>query len=145
MVNLKLRNGNQYDKEWLYNLYCRTMKPSIEATWGWNEKFQADGFSSNLAPSMFRIITIDEQNIGGFCLKEKNDHFYLEIILIDPKHQKKGIGKSVMNNMMSIAKNKNLPLKLSVIKKNIVKGFYEKLGFFQYDEDENFYRMKWHA
>jgi len=145
MVNLKLRSGNQYDKEWLYNLYCRTMRPCIEATWGWNEKFQVDGFSSNLAPSMFRIITIDEQNIGGFCLKEKKYYFYLELILIDPIHQKKGIGKIAMNHMMSIANNKNLPLKLSVIKKNIVKGFYEKLGFFQYDEDEDFYRMEWHS
>ena len=143
MVNLKLRNGSQSDQKWLYDLYCRTMRPCIETTWGWNEEFQVYGFSSNLAPSTFRIITIDEQDIGGFCLKEKDDHFYLDIILIDPIHQKKGVGKSAMNHMMGIAKNKNLPLKLSVIKKNIVKEFYEKLGFLQYDEDEEFYRMEW--
>ena len=121
------------------------MKPCIEATWGWNEDFQVSGFSLNLAPSTFRIIIIDDQDIGGFCLKEKNDHFYLEIILINSIHQKKGIGKSVMNHMMGIAKNKNLPLKLSVIKKNIVKEFYEKLGFLQYDEDDEFYRMEWNS
>ncbi|PCJ12634.1 MAG: hypothetical protein COB04_17505 [Gammaproteobacteria bacterium] len=144
-MNFELRSGSQADKDWLYDLYCRTMRPCIEATWGWDEEFQSNEFNSNLAPICFLIIVFDGENIGGFCLKDNEDHLYLEMILLEPKYQKSGIGKSAMSHIMELAKKNGLPLKLSVIKKNPVKPFYEKLGFSQYDEDESFYRMQWHS
>ena len=61
MVNFKLRNGRQSDKEWLYNLYCRTMRSCIEATWGWNEEFQADGFSLTLHQEPLKLLQLSSK------------------------------------------------------------------------------------
>ena len=144
-MNFELRNGNQADKGWLYDLYCTTMRPCIEATWGWNEELQENGFNSNFAPISFLIIVFGGQDIGGFCLKEKGDHLCLEMILIEPEFQKGGIGKSAMSHIMDLSEKKGLPVKLSVIKKNQVKAFYENLGFSQHGENEYFYRMHWNS
>lgn len=145
MKGFQLINGKSSYRDWLYDLYKRTMKPSIEATWGWDEEFQSNGFNKNLKPTDWKIIKNDIEEIGGFVLSENNDHLWLEMIIIKPEYQHKGIGRSALVYMQSIAKEKSLPLRLSVIKANPVKPFYLKLGFTQYEEDYSFYKMQWHS
>jgi len=138
-------DGKTSDKEWLYNLYQNAMKPCIKATWGWNEEFQSNGFDNNLKPTDWKIIKNGLERIGGFVLKESNDHLWLEMIIIKPEYQQKGVGRRVLTYIQSIAKEKSLPLRLSIIKANLVRPFYLKLGFCQYDEDDSFYKMQWHS
>ncbi len=145
MKGYQLRNGTQSDKTWLYELYCKTMKPCIEATWGWDEEFQFTGFNENLSPVSWAIINSKLGDIGGFVLKEKSDCLWLEMIIVKQEYQKSGVGKSVVKYMQDIAAEKCLPLRLSVIKANPVKPFYLKLGFNQYNEDESFYKLEWRS
>jgi len=145
MKEFQLIDGKTFDREWLYNLYQNAMKPCIEATWGWNEEFQNNGFDNNLKPTDWKIINDGIERIGGFVLKEGNDHLWLEMIIIKPEYRQKGIGRRVLTYIQSIAKEKSSPLRLSVIKANPVKPFYLKLGFCQYDEDDSFYKMQWHS
>lgn len=143
MLNYETRKGRITDKDWLYELYCSTLRPAIETTWGWDEAFQLNAFNEHLSPDNFEIIFIADNNIGGYCLFEKDDHLWLEMLLIHPDFQRKGIGKSVIKEIQIQAKSKNKPLKFSVIKTNPVKPFYEKLGFSVYGEDKAFYQMVW--
>jgi GNAT superfamily N-acetyltransferase len=145
MDNYHLRYGIANDKDWLYALYCKTMKPCIEATWGWDKQFQIEGFKNNLAPIYWQIINDGRDDLGGFVLKEKPDHLWLEMIIIDPVHQKRGIGRTLLTFIKECAIEKQLPLRLSVIKANPVVPFYQKLGFRQYDEDDAFYKLEWHS
>ena len=142
MLKFTLKKGKESDKEWLYSLYCKTMRTCIEKTWGWDEKFQYEGFSNNLSPEHFEIVVLHGKSIGGFCLKEKIDHLWLEMILIDPLYQGKGLGKALLQSIIRTSLSKGIPLKLSVIKANPVKQFYEKLGFEQYDENDSFYMLR---
>lgn len=145
MKEFQLMDGKTSDKEWLYNLYQNAMKPCIKATWGWNEEFQSNGFDNNLKPTDWKIIKNGLERIGGFVLKESTDHLWLEMIIIKPEYQQKGVGRRVLTYIQSIAKEKSLPLRLSIIKANLVRPFYLKLGFCQYDEDDSFYKMQWHS
>jgi ribosomal protein S18 acetylase RimI-like enzyme len=143
MKEFQLTEGKSSDREWLYDLYKMTMLPFIEATWGWDEEFQNNGFNKYLKPADWKIITVDNEKVGGFVLVKKHDHYWLEMLIIKSEYQKKGIGSMVVSYIQSIAVNKSLPLKLSVIKANPVKTFYMKLGFIQYDEDVSFYKLQW--
>ena len=143
MRSYQIRNGEQRDQEWLYDLYCKTMKPRIEATWGWNESFQRIGFCENLNPTRWKIISSDNEEVGGFVLTQNDGHFWLEMIIVKPEYQRKGIGKRIIKYLQDIARKKPFPLKLSVIKANPVKPFYLKLGFKQFDDDGAFYKLVW--
>jgi len=145
MKEFQLMDGKTPDREWLYNLYQNAMRSCIDATWGWNEEFQSNGFDNNLKPTDWKIIKNDIERIGGFVLKEGNDHLWLEMIIIKPGYQQEGIGRRILTYIQSIAKEKSLPLRLSIIKANPVRPFYLKLGFSQYDEDDSFYKMQWHS
>ena len=136
-------DGETFDREWLYHLYQHAMKPCIEATWGWDEEFQSKGFDIHLKPAYWKIIVNNLDRIGAFVLKEGDDYLWLEMIIIRPEYQQKGIGRRVLTYIQTIAKEKSLPLRLSVIKANPVRPFYLKLGFDQYEEDESFYKMQW--
>jgi len=144
MNKYQLRSGADADQEWLYRLYCQTMRPSIDATWGWDEAFQRKEFSEDLAPESWQIIVAKSQDIGGFVLKDKPDHLWLEMLIIKPKHQKNGVGLWAIDYMKKLATEISCPLKLSVIKLNPVKPFYLKLGFKQYYEDKAFYKLVWY-
>jgi ribosomal protein S18 acetylase RimI-like enzyme len=119
------------------------LRSAIEKTWGWDEAFQFNEFNKHLSPDKFEIIYIADSNIGGYCLFEKDDHLWLEMLLIHPDYQHKGIGKSIMKEIQKQSATKNKPLKLSVIKTNPVRLFYEKLDFGVYDVDKAFYQMTW--
>ncbi len=145
MDEFQLKAGKSSDRGWLYNLYKKTMRSCIEATWGWDEKFQSSGFNGNLKATDWKIISINGVDVGGFVLVERYDHLWLEMILIKPEYQHKGIGRKVVSYIQSIAESKSLPLRLSVIRNNPVKPFYLKLGFSQYAEDVAFYKLQWRS
>lgn len=143
MQHYQFRYGTAADKSWLYDLYCETMKPYIEATWGWNESFQLRGFEGHLSPPVWQIISDGQHDLGGFVLKEETDHLWLEMIIIAPAYQQRGIGRAIINLIKKRAIDKQRPIRLSIIKANPVVPFYQKLGFKQYDEDTAFYKFEW--
>lgn len=138
-----LRTGQASDNDWLFSLYCQALRPAIEKTWGWDEVFQRNNFSTHLSPEKFDIMVLEGKPIGGFMMDERKDYLWLEMLLINPDYQRKGIGSKVMKQLQQEAITQNKPLKLSVIKANPVKPFYEKLGFMVEAEDKAFFQLIW--
>lgn len=143
MNKFSLRKGEAKDQSWLFELYRLTLGPAIELTWGWDEGFQQENFNLHLAAEKFEILMIEHNNIGGFVLEEHEDHLWLEMLLIHPGYQRKGIGAQIMKQLQRESVAKNKVLKLSVIKANPVRQFYLKLGFCQYEDDGSFYKLQW--
>lgn len=137
------RTGTDTDFDWLYSLYKLCLRPAVSLTWGWDEGFQNASFRTHLSPEKFTVLMLDGKNIGGFMLVEHDDHLWLEMLLIHPEYQNKGIGANVIRQLQRLAVAVGKPLKLCVIKANPVKGFYEKLGFQHYQEDEAVYFLAW--
>lgn len=142
-MDFEIRQAMISDEEWLYTLYCSTMRTYIEKTWGWDEDFQKDGFKTNLHPTKFTIIVVNGNGVGAYVLNEKSDHHWLEMILITPKMQKNGLGTAIIDKLQTDSVKGRKPLKLSVLKVNPAKEFYSRLGFYVYDEDDSFYKMAW--
>jgi hypothetical protein len=74
-MHFRIRHGVIADKEWLYSLYCSTMRTYIEQTWGWDEEFQKNGFQSNLHPIRFRIVIVSDDVVGAYLINEEDDHY----------------------------------------------------------------------
>tara|TARA_R100001039_G_C1853562_1_gene114876 strand:+ start:3405 stop:3824 length:420 start_codon:yes stop_codon:yes gene_type:complete len=134
--------------DWAYRIFKTGMQSYITRTWGWNELFQEHSFFANLPASSFVIASIDAPDlesgridIGGYCLKPKTDHLYLEMLLIDPAWQRRGYGSAIMAEVMREANRRTMAVRLSVLKINPAYRFYQHLGFVIEAEDDIRYRM----
>lgn len=117
------------------------MKEHVERAWGWKEKFQLESFDKHLPSNEFQIIYNHKSRVGAYLLKDKSDHFWLEMILIDPAYQNLGIGTKLINGILNNTCSSTKPLRFSVIKGNPAINLYKRLGFSIYGEDDNFYKM----
>ncbi len=142
-MDFKTRQGVIADKKWLYKLYCSTMRAYIEQTWGWDEEFQRKGFQTNLHPTKFRIVIVNDNDVGAYLVNEENNHYWLEMLLVCKKMQGKGLGTAIIKKIQAQSEKNDKPLKLSVLKVNPAKEFYSSLGFCVCDQDESFFKMKW--
>lgn len=132
---LDYRRAETWEMDWAYHIFKSVMQSYIKKTWGWNELFQRHSFQENLPASSFTIISVDGVDIGGYCLKKKPDHLYLEMLLIDSVWQRQGYGTKVMQQLVLQARSAKLPIKLSVLKNNPASAFYQTLGFVIENED----------
>lgn len=151
---LSYRKAQPREMHWAYRIFKSGMQSYITRTWGWNELFQEHSFFANLPASGFVIAStttgdafgaakLDRRNIdiGGYCLKQKPDHLYLEMLLVDPAWQRKGFGSAIMADVMRQANTLEKPVRLSVLKINPASQFYQRLGFTVEFEDDIRYRM----
>ncbi|HDZ09391.1 GNAT family N-acetyltransferase [Pseudohongiella sp.] len=149
---LSYRKARPREMDWAYRIFKTGMQSYITRTWGWNELFQEHSFFANLPASSFTIASIDTAgtgatsgqrrvDIGGYHLKQKADHLYLEMLLIDPAWQRQGYGSAIIADVMLQANERNLPVRLSVLKINPAYHFYHHLGFVIETQDDIRYRM----
>lgn len=138
---LVFRKAEIVEMDWAYQLFKSGMQEFIAETWGWNELFQRHSFQVNLPASSFIIASLNNEDIGGYCLKNKTDHLYLEMLLLTPQKQRQGLGTQMMQHVMMQAKQQGLPVQLRVLKNNPAHHFYRKLGFTVYAEDNFRYKM----
>jgi len=140
-IQLSFRKAEIEEMDWAYLLFKDGLQQYIAQTWGWNELFQRHSFLANLPASSFVIITLDQQDVGGYCLKNKTDHVYLEMLLISTPMQRQGIGSQVMQLLINQAETQNMPIRLSVLRNNPAHQFYRRLGFEVIAEDSFRFEM----
>ncbi|MDH5231463.1 MAG: GNAT family N-acetyltransferase [Gammaproteobacteria bacterium] len=143
MNQMTMTQATEADETWLFDLYQRCLKSYIESTWGWDEVVQKQYFLGPLHPSLFKIISVQQQNVAVYLVKQKNDHIWLEMLLVEPAWQRKGIGSFVMEELKQQAKQQQQSIKLSVIKVNPVIGFYKKHGFTIIARDDATFQLCW--
>jgi len=137
------RQGKISDREWIWRIYCQLLRAPIEQQWGWDEKSQHDNFSKNLLATDFIVVSKQGNDIAAYLLRDRDDHFWLEMILVEVKYQRSRIGSELLKKMQSKAADAGKPLMLSVMNSNPVQGFYEKLGFVSYEQGADFRKMRW--
>ena len=101
-------------------------------TTGWNTKYELTKEELFLAlkNSWYTISVFDKDDLIGFgrIICDGIVHALLIDVIIHPDHQKKGIGKEIMDKLVAkCKKHKVRDIQLFCAKDQA--GFYEKLGF----------------
>ena len=139
-----LRPATEADNDFLYHLHISTIREAVEATWGWDEAFQADHFRRKWNPAKYQIIMLHQTQVGVLVLEEQVEAIFLGLIEISLAYQGQGLGSQVIQDVCALAQEKSLPLELHVLKTNPrAKSLYERLGFKVIEEREERYVMKW--
>jgi ribosomal protein S18 acetylase RimI-like enzyme len=129
-VEWQLRPALESDRDFLYALYCTTMRDVIEKTWGWDEAWQQTDFDRRLAAYIVSIVEADHRAAGSLWLEWKPDSLYIHEVQIVPEFQGNGLGTAVVQNVIEQGARRTLPVTLSVVPANPrAKRLYERLGF----------------
>lgn len=138
-----LRPATDDDYDFLYELHVASIRPSVEATWGWDDAFQAEYFHSHWDPANRQIICANGVDIGTLKLEQhRPEAIFLALIEVHPDYQDQGIGTQVIRDVIADAHRCGLEVELNVLKTNSkAKRLYERLGFIITEERKDRYIM----
>jgi ribosomal protein S18 acetylase RimI-like enzyme len=129
LPEIRQRPADGDDMAFLWDLHVATMRGYVERTWGWDETFQREHFRQTFSTEHLRILTCGDQDIGVLEIHPHPGHLFLARISILPSHQGRGIGTSIIRPMLQDADERNLPVRLQVLKVNPARLLYERMGF----------------
>jgi ribosomal protein S18 acetylase RimI-like enzyme len=142
-----LRPATHADYDYLFQLHCDTIRPYVEATWGWDDAEQQERWQNHFDPTGRQIIQLlttagTLTDVGTLELTRYPDHWYLDLIEIAPAYQNQGLGAIILSDLIRQAHAAGLPLTLSVLKANTpARRLYERLGFVITAEEDVRYQM----
>lgn len=135
-MDYKIEEVSENEKGDLAEIRVAAMQESLEAIGRFDPERARTRFMENFSKADTKKILIDDQLIGFYVLKEKEDHLWLDHLYIHPQFQGGGIGGKIVDLVKSIAKAKKLPIRLGALRDSKSNDFYQKQGFTKTHEEE---------
>jgi GNAT superfamily N-acetyltransferase len=133
----ELRPATSVDRDFLFELHRATMRPYIEAIFGWDDATQAELFDESFTPADCQIIQVSGEDAGVLEVAETAEEIWLTLIEIDPRWQGAGIGTSVVRSLLRRGAETGRPVGLRVLRTNTpARALYERLGFAVFRETD---------
>lgn len=141
-MSYSYRKAEESDREAIYQLYCCMMHSLIAEIWGWDEKWQRKDFSAHFDPQEITLVYHEHVLVGYSHVQNLADRLFIRMIVVHPDHQKKGIGRTLLESVVTLANQQSKVVGLEVFKINReVKKIYERYGFSVEDETPHSYVM----
>jgi ribosomal protein S18 acetylase RimI-like enzyme len=129
MDDVRLRPATFDDIDPRYRIHRAALGSYVERTWGWDEGWQAGHFREHFDVSVRQVIEYRGQAIGFLDVIEEEGRTLLASIRITPAFQRRGIGTSLIRDVLSGAASRRVPVVLRVLRINPARSLYERLGF----------------
>lgn len=81
------------------------------------------------APERSRLVVADDTLLGWLRTEHHEDHDWLDLLVVAPAKQGRGVGEAVLRLLIAEAGRRGLPLWLSVHRDNPAQGLYRRTGF----------------
>ena len=133
--NFNVRECNEKDYNFVYNLTKRNMKVFVDRYWGgWN----ARTFRENYRPDRIKILQYGSRRIGLYEVDWKKRYCFLNSVQLVDKYKGKGIGTSLIDRIEDEAREKGYrSIKLVVFKENRAKNLYLRSGYSTTGNDDH--------
>ena len=155
--NLKVRPIGRNDMAFLLETYASTRAQEMERVPHWTDLMkrefvtsqfnaQHEYYQKNYAGGNFWVIENDGNNIGRLYLHENFQEKGMRIIdiTIAPSFRNRGLGASILKDLMNRAAQLGRPLSIHVETFNPAKNLYTRLGFKTVSETNGVYHvMEW--
>lgn len=118
------------------------MRGYISEIWGWNDQWQENDFSTHFNPNGITLVHEERELVGYSHVENRGDQLFIRMIVVHPRHQRKGIGSRLLESAVASGKEQSKRIGLEVFKiNNEAKRFYERHGFNVEDETSSSYVM----
>lgn len=150
---LALRPVVPEDEQFLYEVYAATRAEEL-AQIPWNEdqlkmflKMQLgardQSYRMHYPEIDDRIILVNEQAAGRLIVVRRDEEIRLADVALLPEHRGRGIGTTLVKDLLGEAKSSGKPLRLQVEKPNVqARSLYERLGFTTTGENMTHFQME---
>jgi ribosomal protein S18 acetylase RimI-like enzyme len=140
-AHIHLRPITDEDRAPLYAIHRRAMYNYVAATWGWDDDVQRE-FWTRTAHNNVHVIEIEGHLAGFLDVIHHVDHIDIANIELDPTFQGRGIGRTLLQQVIEDADARNLDVRLQVLKVNSrANALYRRLGFELDSESDTHIRM----
>lgn len=147
-----LAPATEADLKFVENVYISTRIDEF-AMIGWDEEqlrqflamqnnIQKQAYSHQFPDAENLIICLEKEKIGRLIVNRNTNELRLVDISLLPQFQNLGVGTKIIKDLLNEAKEKKLPLTLTVARNNPAAfRLYQKLGFQITGEDEMYISM----
>jgi GNAT superfamily N-acetyltransferase len=135
-MHIALRPATTDDMPFARRLYLDNMRAVTERVLAWDEARQAASFDARFVPHEVSIICLDEQDIGWMQIAESDEEFFLKQFFVHPDHQRRGIGTTLLQDLIVRAARAGKAVTLGVVKGNPARSLYARHGFRVTSEDQ---------
>lgn len=143
-VSITKRTATKADTDLAREIHHEAYHDVVLRQFGsWDEKLQDDFFNDDWEPSAHDIILADNEICGYTRIRREPDHIFLDELVFLPKFQGKGIGTSILKELIEESRRKKLPIRLGVFKENRAQELYRKLGFKNVGTTDTQFKMEW--
>jgi GNAT superfamily N-acetyltransferase len=128
--------------ELIYSILRAALGPYVEQTWGkWDEAAQRQRFDGATRAEDHSIIELEGLPVGCLCLKKSDVELCLVRLFVLPEFQNRGLGTRILREVLEVADQHRLPVRLRVLRVNPARRLYERHGFAVVGESETHYSM----
>ncbi|TCS34663.1 GNAT family N-acetyltransferase [Reinekea marinisedimentorum] len=136
-MDLELVKATEEGKREIWDLFVPEMKPHVDRIWGWEDGWQINEFNRRYFKLNTSFIVFSNQKLGYVQYSLNEGDTYLNMVILGPAQQGKGLGKKVLRLIQNLQPDK--PLKLRCFHVNVrALRFYEVNGFHIIESDDNF-------
>jgi GNAT superfamily N-acetyltransferase len=150
---IRLRPEREEDEPLLSELFASTREEELALT-GWDagtraafldQQFKAmrRGYRDMFPKGRFSIITVEEVPVGRLVVNRAPSEIHLVDIVISAAWRNRGIGGSIMQELLAEARSAGVPITLQVFKGSRADNFYRRYGFSLARETEMYIEMEW--
>jgi len=142
-INYLLKPATMEHYGFIYHIRKVTLEEYIEKIWGWDEEYQQSDFRECFIPEKNKIIVYDNEEIGYLETSEEDNIVYIVELEILPEYQGKGIGSSIIKDIIEYGGASQKKVNIGCFKINRgAKRLYESLGFKVIEETETHYILE---
>lgn len=141
------------DAQFLFRVYAGSRQEELERV-PWSEaereaflrqQFHAQHahYQKHFPHARFDVILVDGDPAGRLYVDRAQDEIRIIDIALLPEYRGRGIGGSLMQQLLAEASAKALPVRLHVERNNWACGWYQRLGFEVIEDKGVYYYMEW--
>lgn len=141
------------DEAFLLKVYASTRREEFAAL-PWTEAqleaflrmqfvAQRGSYAAQFAAADHRIVLFNDELAGQIMIGRTGAEIHLVDISLLPEYRNKGIGSSLIGNLLADAEREGRSVHLQVLQNNPASHLYERLGFSKTGDNEIYSQMQW--
>ncbi len=110
---------------------------------GWDDALQDQFFEAKWRDGNVDILLSDGQPCGFVVVADGGDHLRIMEIVIHPDWQRRGIGTGFLQSVLGRTAERQVPVRLRVLEKNLAIELYKRLGFVEQGRSATHFEFEW--
>jgi ribosomal protein S18 acetylase RimI-like enzyme len=127
--DLRVRPALTGDRAFLFDVRRAALRVYVEQTSGWDEAEQRAIADREFAELPYAVVEEHGRPVGYLCVLHERAHDFVEEIALLPEAHGRGIGTRLMRDVLHAARQRGVPVRLSVFAGNPAQALYARLGF----------------